>query len=194
MVKRAGSLMRTTHLVLGGFTFMFLLMYALSGVQMALVPFRWTVVGEATVPVTVEAAESPRALARHVMRARGLDGEIKGIVRDAEGVSLTIAWPGTEHQVSWREGAPTAQVRTRVVGVVGMLNRLHQLGGMWHGSGVLNAWGGFVGLVSVALLGLGVTGLWLWFRIHEERVTGAVLLAGGLAVGLGLVLVIRGQA
>lgn len=193
MVKRADSLMRTIHLVLGTLVLAFLLLYALSGVQMAFVPFRWTTVAQADVPVTPESISNPRLLGRHIMQARQIQGEIKTATENADGFAVTIAWPGTEHQVTWRRGEAIAQVRTRVVGLVGMLNRLHQLDGLWHESWLLNVWGVFVGLTSLALFGLGVTGLWLWFRVHEERVVGGVLLAGGLVVGLGLILLIRGQ-
>ena len=74
------------------------------------------------------------------------------------------------------------------------LNRIHHVNGLWHEDGLNNVWAVMVLIVSVLLLGLGVTGLWLWFRIHEERVIGGVIFAAGLVVGLGLVIAMRMQA
>jgi len=191
MVRTLDSFIRSTHLVVGVFACLFLLLYGLSGLQMATVPFRWTLVGDAT--VEIDPAASPRAIARTLARQGHVAGELAGVTQNADGIGLRFSWPGTEYLVSYREGDAAAHVRTRVTGLVGMLNRLHHASGLWHESGALNLWGVVVGLISVALLLLGATGLWLVFRIHEERVAGGLVLAGSLVVGTALIVAIRVQ-
>jgi hypothetical protein len=51
--------------------------------------------------------------------------------------------------------------------------------------------GALAGLVSAALLIMGVTGMLLWFRMRNERLVGTVLIAGGLVWGLGLIVAMR---
>lgn len=48
-------------------------------------------------------------------------------------------------------------------------------------------WALAAGLVSLALLTLGVTGLYLWFKNHSSRRVGAVLLLVGVTTALGLI-------
>ena len=41
------------------------------------------------------------------------------------------------------------------------------------------------------LMGLGLTGIYMWFKLHTERVSGAVLLALSLSYSLTLIYLIR---
>ena len=52
-------------------------------------------------------------------------------------------------------------------------------------------WAFFVALVSVALIVLSLTGIYLWFKIHTERVIGIILLALSLGYSLTLIVLIR---
>jgi hypothetical protein len=45
--------------------------------------------------------------------------------------------------------------------------------------------------VALGLIGLSVTGIYLWFKIHTERVTGLVLLAISLGYSLPLIVLMR---
>ena len=45
----------------------------------------------------------------------------------------------------------------------------------------------------LALLTLGATGVYMWFRLYTERVLGGVFLSIGLFVGLGLLFATRIQ-
>jgi len=60
-----------------------------------------------------------------------------------------------------------------------------------HEDGRLNAWGWALALVSIMLLALGGTGVYMWFKLHTERAIGAVLLALNLMVSLGLLVALR---
>ena len=48
-----------------------------------------------------------------------------------------------------------------------------------------------MGVVSLSLLVLGVTGIYMWFKLHQERVIGTILLVAGFGYGLTLIVLIR---
>jgi hypothetical protein len=52
-------------------------------------------------------------------------------------------------------------------------------------------WAVFVALISVALIVLSLTGIYLWFKIHTERVIGIILLVLSLGYSLTLIVLIR---
>lgn len=189
------SNLRNVHLLLGLFFFAFLLMYSVSAVEMAhseWFPDEPIVSAEA---VLVEPAESsnPRAFAQTLMRA-GKWGELQSVVQDDEGFAFRIVRPGTTHSVRYLAGAPEAQVETSVSGVMRMLNRLHHLAGFYRDQTVTHWWAAFAGLASLALLLLGVTGVYLWFRLYKERLVGGLILSVGLLVGVGLLVATRLQS
>ena len=130
----------------------------------------------------------PREVAAELM-AQGMRGELGPVTTTFVGANFRIVRPGTVYDVAWTNGM--AKVRTSEAGFMGMLNRIHHIGGVWHEYTVVNLWGVFVGVVSVSLLILGASGIYLWFKIHQERVIGTVLLALGLGYGLTLIVLIR---
>ena len=71
---------------------------------------------------------------------------------------------------------------------MGMLNRIHHVGGLWHEYTLTNVWAFFV---AVGLPIPGGTGIYLWFKIHAERIGGVVLMVIGLGFGLTLVVMNR---
>ena len=123
------------------------------------------------------------------LMAQGMRGELAQVSVTKEGANFRIVRPGTVYEVVWAGG--TAQVRTNQANFMGMLNRIHHIGGLWHEFTLVNVWAFFVGLVALALLILGATGIYLWFKLHQERVIGTVLLALGLGFGLSLIVLIR---
>lgn len=60
-----------------------------------------------------------------------------------------------------------------------------------HEDGRLDAWGWALALVSVVLLLIGISGVYLWFLMHKERALGAALLAANLVISLGLPTLLR---
>jgi hypothetical protein len=187
-------LLRTTHLLLGSFSGLFLLMYGASGVQMT---HRWLDAGqtvvESDVAVSNGAAAGPRALAQMLMTEHRMVGQLASITQKPDGFSLQITRPGTAYQVAYATGAASAHVKTSVSGWVGMLNGIHRVAGLKHDYVLLNVWGVFVGVVSAAVLLLGLTGTYLWFQTHGERLIGGLIVGVGLAVGLSLMVLIRMQ-
>ncbi|MCB9384977.1 MAG: PepSY-associated TM helix domain-containing protein [Bryobacterales bacterium] len=188
-------LVRNIHLVLGLFCALFLLMYAVSAVQMS--HNAWfdmkPAVREARLPVDPAQATSPRALAAELMREHGLRGEIQS-AREEEGVyQVRIFRPGTTVEARYTPGAGEAEVKTSRATFMGLLNRMHHHNGVYHESLLRKAWGWLVGLISLAILLLGASGVYLWFKTYNERRIGGAIFSLGLFVGLGLLLATRMQ-
>jgi hypothetical protein len=118
-------------------------------------------------------------------------GELGDVVRITEGYKFAIARPGTNYQVEYTRATREAEIKVSTAGFMGMLNRIHHLAGLGHDFELINAWGVCVGLVSAVLILLGLTGIYLWFKIHSERVIGVALRAINLGVCVTLLVLIR---
>jgi hypothetical protein len=185
--------LRNTHLLVGLALFAFLLMYGVSSVQMA--HNRWFTLKPATTEsrVTLPAglAENPRAVARRLMDEYGVRGELNQIRKTETGCNLRIVRPGTVYEIAYSAPTGEAQIRKHIAGFMGLLNRLHHVGGLWHEYALINVWGALVGVVSLGLFVMGLTGIYLWFKIHNERVIGTILLAISLGYSLTLMVLLR---
>jgi hypothetical protein len=188
------QIIRNIHLFLGLLCFSFLLMYSVSAVQMSHV--EWFAmepsVNEQAVAITSADEQNPRAFAQRFMQ-EGMWGELQNVAQDAAGFRFRILRAGTIHDVDYAAGSASAQVKTSVAGVMGMLNRLHHTAGFYREQSITHWWAVFVALSSLALLALGATGLYLWFRLYKERLLGGIFLSVGLFVGLGLLIATRMQ-
>ncbi len=186
-------LVRNLHLGIGLFFLLFLLMYGASAVQMAhpeWFPMEPTVTEERIAVDPARAGSAP-ALAHLLREEHDLRGDLQRSEEAGTELSLRIVRPGTVHEVRYERSTGEAQVRTSVATFMGMLNRIHHVGGLWHDYALINVWGLLVGLVSVGLILLGASGIHLWFKIHRERRAGALLLGASLAVSITLVVLIR---
>lgn len=183
---------RNTHLLIGLFAFLFLLMYGVSAVQMA--HNKWfsnkPAVSESEIALTPRVADA-RVVARELMDRHGVKGELAQVRKTGPGFSFRIVRPGTVYEVSYAAETGTAKVKTNVANFMGMLNRIHHIGGLWHEFTLTNVWAFFVALISVALIVLSLTGIYLWFKIHTERVIGIILLVLSLGYSLTLIVLIR---
>ena len=181
--------LRNIHLFLGLFLCLFILTYGVSSVQVAYPGWfssRPTIT-EKEIVVGPEMATNPRALAKELMDHHGLQGRLGKIRKTDDGFRFEIGRTGTYSGVRYNAGTGQVQIRTHTNDFVGMLKAIHfGTAGVQTGYWLQNLWGVFVVLVSLALIVLGCTGIYLWFKIHTERVIGTVLLAVGLLWGLTL--------
>lgn len=184
-------LLRDLHLIAGLFSAVFLLAYGLSAAQMAYPIYRPRPTETARSIEIPREIEWARPLARWLMDEHDLRGDLAEVETGTASLSLTIVRPGTVHRVVYDPATGRARVTTGVLNAVGMLNRIHHVGGVWHEYWAINAWGWFLLAVSVALLLLAVTGVIMWFQRHRERRVGTVLLAAGLCWGLTLLVLVR---
>jgi hypothetical protein len=176
---------RSIHLCAGLFSLVFLAMYGVSAVQMThggWLRMRPRVVTRiVTLPRTTADA---RALARELAERYGIAGELTGIHAGADGVSFRILRPGIVWQADYVPATGETALRITDSGLLGMLNRIHQMRGLWHEWGAYNLWAMLLAMVGAAILTLGATGVYLWWKTNRNhRWSGAVLAVSVAVVG-----------
>jgi hypothetical protein len=184
-------LTRNVHLVLGLFSAVFLFAYGLSAFEMAhSFLFRWSKAERTTTIVERRVDDTPRATASRLMSS-GMVGDLTKVTTASTSVTLTIMRPGTVYNVAYVPNTKTATVVTTRSSFIYTLNRIHHVTGTWHDHWVITAWTWFLGLVSVMLFGIGISGVYMWFKRNKERRFGVVMLSLSLGVGGGLVVLLR---
>jgi hypothetical protein len=184
--------LRTLHLIFGLFSLPFLLVYGLSAVQMAHPKWFNTkpAIHDADVPVARGYTDG-RSVARQLMANGEIRGEITSVQETALGFTIRSALPGTVHDIKYDRKTGTVHIRTSVAGFMGRLNRLHHAAGLWHEYLPLKFWAIFVGLVSLATVGLGLTGIVMWWMRRQDRTLGLILLGANLACSLTILSLLR---
>ena len=181
--------LRNTHLLLGLFFCFFVMMFGLSSVQMS--HRGWMenepVETKLTVPINPQNAGTPRALAQYLMDKHGMRGGLNDVKQRPEEMSFLIGRMGTVHEVRYQPGNTEVQVRKKVWPFIGIMVWMHHTFGLDNPYGPNVFWGVLMFFTSIGLLTLGATGIYLWFKIHKERLIGSILLFGGLVFGLTLV-------
>jgi hypothetical protein len=179
---------RSVHLCAGVFALVFLVVYGVSALQMT--HGKWvhmearTVTREVALPAGLTDA---RAASRELAVREGIAGELQGIRVTASGVAFRVLRPGMVWAADYVSATGVTRLRITDTGTLGALNRIHQMRGLWHTWVAYNIWVGLLLLVSVGVLVLGATGLYLWWVSHKDkRWTGALLgvsvaVIGGLA-------------
>jgi hypothetical protein len=181
--------LRTIHLCTALFLCAFLLAYAISAVQLA--HRQWirqtehtTVENLALTPGMTDA----RLVARELMDRYRMRGELTFV----EPPSFRVARLGTVYEVAYSAATGVANVRTSTRGFMSVLNFIHISRGFSHGYAPMNLWTVTLVLVSIGLLTLGASGLYLWFKNRSERVVGAILLTAG--AGMAAILIVSMRA
>jgi hypothetical protein len=184
---RLYPVLRTTHLLCGVFALPFLVMYGVSAVQMA--HSRWfdmkPAITESDAAVAAGMTDG-RAVALELMRIGNFRGEITEVRATPDGFEVQVRRPGTQYEVHYDSATGNARVRTKVAGVWGIMNRLHHAAGLWHEYGPLRWWAVFCGVTSAAAIGLGATGIWMWWLRKQERRWGLILLAANLVFAIAV--------
>ncbi|MDA1312699.1 MAG: PepSY domain-containing protein [Acidobacteria bacterium] len=185
--------LRNSHLLLGLFFCPFILLFGVSSVQFAHNDWFVTEPESAEMTVTVDPAQatSPRALGRLLMDQQGYRGFVLDIEEKDDGFEFLIGRMGTIHEIDYKTGSPEVAVTKKVWPLISLLTWMHTTFGMDHEFGPHNFWGFLMFLTSVALLLLGATGIYLWFKIHAERLAGLVLISVSLAFGLTMIALLR---
>ncbi len=183
---------RTLHLIFGLSSLPFLLVYGLSAVQMAHPKWFHTkpAIHDVNIPMAPGYTDG-RSVARELMINGNLRGEIASVQETAPGFTIRIVLPGTVHEIQYDRKTGTAYVRTSVAGFMGRLNRLHHAAGLWHEYLPLKCWAMFVGLVSLATVGLGLTGIVMWWMRRQDRMIGIILLGANLAFSVTILFLLR---
>ena len=187
-------LMRNIHLILGLAALLFLGVYLISSVRFA--HGRWferdLTTTKSDIAVTADLAGSPRKLASWLMDERDMRGNLMQIQRkDFGAYSMIIRRLGTRYQI---EGAPdrtAVTVTTQRQGWAGMIAGMHIGHGFWHDYWLHKVWAALALLSSLALLLLGASGIYLWFKTYDERRIGTALLLIGSAWAVTSLILVR---
>ncbi len=183
-------LLRNIHLTLALLALPFLLIYAFSSVQMTHGFRQKPQVVESRVTVSSGAGDA-RKLARELMDRCALRGELQQIFTTPAGNKLRIVRPGTAYEIDYTSGTGETLIRTSSTGFPGLLSQLHRAAGFWHQYWLINLWSGLVAWTSIAIILLGISGVWMWFARGQDRIIGIILLALNLGCTLTLLFLIR---
>jgi len=163
----------------------FLLMYAVSAVQMA--HNKWFNTKPASVsvgtPAVIDAGLVDAAVVAGKLQLRG---DIRGKLP-----KFRVVVPSVVHEVTYIAENGVVTVNTTRARFMGVLNRLHHAAGLWPSYMPLRLWGVAIGLVSIATLGLAITGIVMWWQRKQDRVVGLILLGGNVAFALVVLGMIR---
>lgn len=184
---------RNLHLILGVFVSIPLIVYGVSAVQMA--HPKWLPTSYSTARRSLELPplvfNDARALSARLVESYGVRGELEESEVTADQIHLTMFRPGAVNEVNYTRHTGLTTIETRVNGIIAMMNRLHHLAGVTHEGFGFNVWGWLLGLVSIALIVIGISGIYLWFKLHSERVVGVILLTASLGFSLTLIVLLR---
>lgn len=184
--------LRNTHLFLGLFCCLFLFTYGASSIQMAHNKWFNTKAAVSVQTVALPAAQGDaRVVARELTERLGIRGELAQIRPGARDLRFALTRPGMIYQVVYRSATGETEIRGSRSAFMFVLNRIHQMSGVQHNYWLTNAWGVLVIVVSVSLILIGATGIYLWFKIRRERMVGILLLAVSLGYSLSLLAMVR---
>jgi hypothetical protein len=186
------KLLRNSHLVLGLFFCTFILMFGISSVRFAYPDwFSNDPVAETTLTLPLEEIKDARFLARKLMDERGFRGGLHDLRETEEGFEFKISRLGTSHQVRYTKNLSRVEVATRQWSFMRIMLGMHHTFGFGHDYWLYNVFGAFNLAASIAFLVLGITGVYLWFKVHNERLIGSVILFASLGSALALIILIR---
>lgn len=178
--------LRSVHLCAGLFALVFLVVYAISALQMT--HGKWVHMEARTTERSVALPSGlggARAAARHLGQGLGISGELTAVRVTPDGVSFRILRPGMVWQADYTAATGLTRLRTTDTGILGALNRIHQMHGVWHNWAAYNIWAALLALVGCAILTLGATGVYLWWKTNRDhRFTGALLAAAVAVTGI----------
>ncbi|MCC6264611.1 MAG: PepSY-associated TM helix domain-containing protein [Bryobacterales bacterium] len=185
--------MRNIHLALGVSFFLVALLFALSSTVLMYRSWFPKSVDRTNASVRLEPGLDGRAAALALMRMHGITGDLYDIRAEGSDLRFRIARPGTEAAVAYSPATGEAKLETRRYNFYEMLVQLHTNHGFWHDTATSNAWALLSLGVSIGLLLLGASGIYLWYKHPKERLIGNILLAIGFAVPAVALLITRLQ-
>jgi hypothetical protein len=170
--------LRSTHLSTALFSMAFLLAYAIGAVEFA--HRQWLPHSEYS---TRETGQMTPGVTDAGVLARQWRGELESVENSPGFLKFRVMTSlGRSYDVTYSIAAGETTVKTTTNSFLKTLVFIHVSHGIW-------AWA--AALVSLAMLTLGVTGVYLWFKDRSSRLIGGVLLVIGVTTALGLVISMR---
>ena len=193
---------RDLHLYVGLFVSPFVLVYAVSAIQLNHTLMPWggraaQPVAPRTVRVVVRDTENGLGVATQVQKQIGVPGEIGYVGRKlgSQRVSFPIETPGRTTSVRVDLAAGLATIERKETGVWDGMIYLHKMPGP-HNANIRGNWvftrlWGWLADASVyMLLFLSATGVYLWTVSKTERRTGLIFLGTGVLSFMAIVIAI----
>jgi len=184
--------LRDLHLAIGAFCAPYLVLYAVSAVQMAhprlTFPERRELAWEARLP---NGERDPRAVHEALRASHDVRGELTSHRSENGVLHLAVARPGRRYAIEVDAATGAVRVKETLSTPAFLLNRLHHGSGLWNREPVANAWGAALVAVSLGLLALVAGGVWLWLERPKERRVGLVVLGTSTLFALALLVAIR---
>jgi hypothetical protein len=171
--------LRAIHLSTALFAMAFLLAYAIGALEFA--HRQWL---PRSVYSTHETGQmTPRVTDARVL-ARQWRGELQSVENSPGFLKFRVMTSlGRSYDVSYSITTGETAVKTTTNSFLNTLVFIHVSHGIWACAAAL---------VSLAMLTLGVTGVYLWFKDRSSRRIGGVLLAIGVTTAFGLIISMRG--
>ena len=179
--------LRSLHLCAGLFALVFLVVYAVSALQMT--HGKWVHLEARSTQRNIAlppALPGARAAASDLAQRFGISGELTAVRVTPAGVSFRVLRPGMVWQADYTAATGATRLRITDSGILGAFNRIHQMRGVWHTWAAYNMWAALLALVGCAILTLGATGLYLWWKTNRDRRFSGALFAAGVAIAGGL--------
>ena len=188
---------RRIHFYLGLFLLLFIWLFSVTGLLLNTSTWTfaefWPDRRESSFqrPVRPPTATADLAMAHEVMAQLEVAGEVSQTERsgDSREFEFRVNRPGRmlEVQVDWTTRVAT--VKEVRVNAWGIANTLHTFTGVprrgepdWQRDWILTRlWSLSIDAVSVGLIVLVLTGVYLWYRLPRKRIPGAIALVAGLA-------------
>jgi hypothetical protein len=172
--------LRALHLSTALFSLVFLLAFTIGAVEFA--HRKWGGPGETS---TVETRLFTPGITDARILARAWRGELSSVEPSADVLKFRVTTSlGKAFEVSYSSTTGETKVKTTTPGFLRTMAWIHVSRGIWVCGSVL---------VSLALLTLGVSGLYLWFHNRKERWIGVAFIVGEVGIALGLILSMRGD-
>jgi len=170
--------LRGIHLATALFSLVFLLAFAIGAVEFA--HRKWGGPGETS---TLETRQFTPGITDARILARAWRGELSSIEPSPGVLKFRVTTSlGKAFEVSYSSVTGEATVKTTIPSFLRTFAWIHVSRGIWaYGSA----------LVSLALITLGVSGVFLWFQNRQERWIGAALIVLEVGIALGLILSMR---
>jgi hypothetical protein len=170
--------LRALHLSTALCSLIFLLAYAISAVELA--HRKWVTHPEQS---TVETRRLSPGVTDARILARAWRGELESIENSPGALKFRVTTSlGRRHDVTYFIATGDTTVKITSISFLTTLAWIHVSRGIWALAAAF---------VSLALLTLGVTGIYLWFKNHNERWIGSALVAAEVGLTLGLIISMR---
>lgn len=171
--------LRSLHLGTALCSLVFLLAYGISAVELA--HRKWFTHPERS---TVETRWLKPGIEDARVLARAWRGELGPIENSPGALKFRVTTPlGRAYEVNYSMATGETTVKTTTISFLTTLVWMHHSNGMWAVAAAM---------VSLGLLTLGATGIYLWFHNHNERWIGCLLVAVEVGITLGLIISMRG--